>query len=126
MPFVKGNRFWLGKKRSKDTIAKIIKTKTGVALSEEHKKAISMGNKGLIKKDIVSYSGIHKWVVANYQNPLHCEDCGIEGKYVGSKLIKWNIQWANISRKYERKREDWKGLCVKCHKLFDKKYKLYG
>lgn len=31
------------------------------------------------------------------------------------------FQWANISGEYLRIVSDWKQLCVKCHKKFDKK-----
>lgn len=69
------------------------------------------------KGDNVGYWTKHKWMVKINGNPLSCFDCGIAGKK--NKGGKWSIQWANISGNYERKKEDYKGLCVKCHCVFD-------
>ena len=66
------------------------------------------------KGDKVGYSGVHKWVYSQKGKALICVDCG------SSK----NIQWANISKKYKRKLEDWKSLCYPCHAAFDKKTRL--
>jgi len=66
------------------------------------------------KGDEVSYSGLHKWVKKNKGIPIKCEFCGKE------KTTPKSIQWANKSRKYLRKLEDWISLCAKCHWHFDR------
>lgn len=69
------------------------------------------------KGELASYWTKHKWIVRFYGNPKKCENCGKVGK-MGNRT--WNIDWANISKKYLRKRSDYKGLCRKCHIAFDK------
>lgn len=69
------------------------------------------------KGDKVKYSGIHWWLKATYGNPNKCEKCGVGGKKTGRK---WNIEWAKLEHKdYERKRENFWALCVKCHVSYD-------
>lgn len=94
----------------------------GTKLPDWWIKNISNGQKKgehnpLWKGDDASYSSKHKWVVKFYGNPVKCEDCGVLGKKNAGN--KWTIQWANISKKYFRKLEDYKGLCTHCHKNFD-------
>lgn len=62
------------------------------------------------KGDLASYSAIHKWVTAKFGRPKLCVECNTSGK---------RMNWANISRKYKRVRNDWIELCAKCHKRFD-------
>jgi len=57
----------------------------------------------------VSYSRIHKWLVAKFGNPKKCEECGSKEK----------VEWANISGKYKRDKSDYRGLCRKCHAKID-------
>jgi hypothetical protein len=63
------------------------------------------------------YSSKHKWIVRWFGNPKKCSECGVVGK--PNKGGKWNIQWANISGKYTRNENDYRGLCTKCHNRFD-------
>lgn len=72
------------------------------------------------KGQFASYSAIHSWMVRNYGKPTHCENC----KRLKTKTDYKIFDWANISGKYIRKREDWKMLCKSCHKLFDNKKRL--
>ena len=65
------------------------------------------------KGDKVGYTGIHMWVYKTLGKPDTCEKCsksGLNGKF---------INWANISGKYLREKDDWKRLCKPCHVKFD-------
>lgn len=70
------------------------------------------GNHYKWKGEDAGYQAKHTWVRKNYGEIRECEDC----------LTKTAItyDWANISGKYIRKRNDWKRLCRKCHRKFDK------
>lgn len=101
----KGNPgYWLGKKRSKDTIEKIIASKKGKYKGEQIHNW---------KGDDVGYVSLHKWVNNNLGKSQKCSKCGtIKSKY---------FHWANISGEYKRSNglNDWIRLCVKCHRIFD-------
>lgn len=64
------------------------------------------------KGDNVGYSGVHIWIKKIYGTPRTCDFCDIGPD-------KANFEWANISRKYKRDREDWMRLCQSCHRKFD-------
>lgn len=65
------------------------------------------------KGDDASYASMHQWVKSNYFNKnIECESCGSVS----------NLDLANISGEYLRKKSDWKILCRSCHMKFD--YKL--
>lgn len=66
------------------------------------------------KGDRVGYFGVHTWVYRRLGKPKRCGQCGSTN----------NLQWANISKKYYRKIEDWKSLCAVCHRSFDNITKL--
>lgn len=71
------------------------------------------------KGDDISYAGINVWLRSEFGNPLHCEQCGKIGKKVNGK---WNIQWTKLKDKeYQRRRQNFWGLCVKCHTKYDDK-----
>lgn len=57
------------------------------------------------------YYAIHIWANNTFGRLQNCEDCK------SSKEKKY--EWANISKKYLRKRDDWKRLCTKCHRKYD-------
>jgi len=82
------------------------------------KKGVIPWNKGLCLKAISEYgddkSELHKWIRRNYGEPLQCEYCG----------KKKNIEWANKSNNYLRKRDDWMTLCRKCHHKYD--FEMFG
>lgn len=63
------------------------------------------------KGDRITRSGLHAWLRRTFGKPSTCENCG-------TKKAKM-YHWANISGKYLRDRNDFKRLCVKCHRKFD-------
>lgn len=62
------------------------------------------------KGDNAGYIAKHRWIKKWYGEPKLCESCGIKNK-------KYN--WANISGKYKRDINDWKQLCISCHRKYD-------
>jgi hypothetical protein len=62
------------------------------------------------KGEDAGYSSKHKWIVREYGRATKCEHCGKTGGL---------IDWANVSKQYQRSREDYKQLCRKCHIAFD-------
>lgn len=60
------------------------------------------------------YMAKHQWVYRHWGQPSKCEECQSTDK------PKTYYQWANISDKYLRDRNDWKRLCALCHSLFDR------
>ncbi len=87
-------------------------------ITPEHKEKIrsaSSGEKNIMwRGDNVGYDALHNWVVRKLGKPMSCTVCGIKNL----KTIQY--QWANISGKYKRDLNDWKRMCSKCHKLYDK------
>lgn len=65
------------------------------------------------QKEILTYSGLHAWIKREYGRAEKCEECG-STEYV---------DWANVSQTYIKDISDWKQLCRKHHKAFDKKVK---
>lgn len=66
------------------------------------------------KGDNASYNAKHSWIRRIFGNPKMCEECGLDN------LVGRQINWANKSGKYLRNISDWKRLCIRCHRLFDK------
>ncbi len=64
------------------------------------------------KGDNATYVAKHRWIKKWFGSPNHCEECN---KYNEKKY-----NWANISGKYKRIREDWKQLCIPCHRKYDR------
>lgn len=64
----------------------------------------------LWKGDNAGYSAIHYWVARYKTKPPCCPECGKIGR----------LELANISGKYKRDLDDYKWLCVKCHRDMDK------
>lgn len=60
------------------------------------------------KGDNVSYAALHAWVKKNYGAPSQCSCCDTTNYH--------RYEWANISGKYLRERQDWIRLCVPCHR----------
>ena len=136
-----------GQKHSKETIARMKLTHKKIKkswlssprkpMSEETKLKISISNKGeksWLKgvaglnhpkwkggpkkvKPKPGYRKIHKWIAEQLGKAAHCEDCGLDKIPVG---MKWYFEWANKSKEYKKVLEDWKQLCRKCHRKFDK------
>lgn len=81
----------------------------GISNSSSHR--IRLRNKVAKHPPSDTYAAIHLWLAANFTKNK-CESCGVSSSE--SKL-----DWANISGKYYRKRNDFKSLCRKCHRIFD-------
>jgi len=73
------------------------------------------------KGENVSYRNLHRWVERNLGRPLRCDSCGLSGKVKGFKRY---YDWANISHKYFRELTDWKRMCKKCHRAYDKAHRF--
>lgn len=65
------------------------------------------------KADNVGYNALHSWIKNNYGKAKECENK--ECEYKNPK----RYDWANISGKYKRTRDDFVQLCVSCHKKYD-------
>jgi len=139
-----GNKNRVGKHISDEQKEKIRFTHTGNTYrrgshhTEETKRKMSIANLGRIgsekqkavmrartgekvwnwKGDKVSYRSLHKWVERQLGKPRCCEDCG------DKSLSHRQYHWANISGLYKRVITDWRRLCVRCHKTYDKQQKL--
>lgn len=71
------------------------------------------GNKNSRWKGITAgFRGKHCWLTRNYGKPIQCDNlkCKKKSQY---------YDWANISGKYKRNRNDYFHLCRSCHKCFD-------
>ncbi len=97
MPFTKGHTINKGHKQT-----------------TSHKLSISKAKMGKYLKDKLTYSGIHMWIRKEKGKAVLCTECG---------SVK-NVEWANISGRYERSFSDWKTLCRTCHRVFDGVTKL--
>lgn len=60
----------------------------------------------------VGYNAMHDWISRHFGKANKCEDSLCEKR-------SRSYQWANISGKYIRSREDFRMLCVACHRKFD-------
>lgn len=96
-----------------------------VSPETEFKKGQTAWNKGLHPEYVQgenhpmwrggsSYRAVHKWIQRVMGKPDTCEGCGRSG------LSGRFIHWANISGEYKREITDWKRLCAKCHKEYDR------
>lgn len=65
----------------------------------------------IIKRGTSKYIGIHSKVRRDFGRANHCEMCGANDKR--------RYEWANKNHLYKITREDWKSLCVSCHKRYD-------
>ena len=63
------------------------------------------------KGDNAGYFAIHLWIRKKFGTPRKCSECGT------TKAKAYH--WANISGKCKRDINDFKRLCVKCHRKFD-------
>lgn len=120
MPFTKSHRINLGRKmpaeeRRKHAMFGRNNPAFGKLPWNKGKKCeiLAGPNNGYWKGDSASYSAKHIWMKVNFGKANMCEEkeCSCVSK---------NYHWANISGEYKRERSDWKMLCVKCHKKFDK------
>jgi hypothetical protein len=91
---------WKGVKKPKQQVQKMIKNR------RSYKNEDNPNWKG----DDVGYSSLHLYIRKNKLKPNKCEEC--------DKTTK-RLELANISGKYKRNINDYKYLCVVCHKKFD-------
>ena len=71
-----------------------------------------VGDKNPIwRGDIVGYGALHDWLKRWFGKPNFCEHCG-------TRTAK-KFEWANISKRYRRDRNDWLRLCASCHHKYD-------
>lgn len=107
----------LGHKITKKTRKKISKSLTGHTPWNKGKKLPQMCEEKhpMWKGDNVGYYGLHSWINKKLGKPKKCDICGTE------KEIRY--EWANISKKYMRCVDDWKRLCVSCHRRYDRRTK---
>lgn len=60
----------------------------------------------------LKYSAIHEWLRSSFDKTGKCDNnCGKEYKRTEWSLLK--------GKKYERKRENYRELCVSCHRIYD-------
>jgi hypothetical protein len=115
----------VGYKHSDETKIKISNSLTGRKQSQETIDKIKMAErqeKHWNWKKNPSYGTLHNWITRLNGKPKQCEHCGLIGeKEPGGQ---WNIDWANTNHKYKRKKEDFIGLCSKCHRIYDTSNKL--
>lgn len=71
------------------------------------------------KGEKASYSAKHHWIKRYYGMADHCENCGLTEKDRPTKKKRY-FEWANLSGKYKRDRNDFIQLCSKCHVNFDR------
>lgn len=75
------------------------------------------------KGDDIGYHGIHKWLQTKFGKANHCEDPDCSQT---SKIFHWALKKGYA---YERRRDNFFQLCIKCHRRYDwieeKKGKLF-
>lgn len=57
------------------------------------------------------YAAKHSWITRTKGKPTHCDECRVTGV---------KIQWANRDHLYSRNPDDYRPLCVICHRRYDK------
>jgi len=62
--------------------------------------------------DNIGYYGVHDWIKKHYGTPSKCEICGLDD-------VNRVYHWANLSGNYLRDRNDFKRMCVSCHRKYD-------
>lgn len=94
--------------------------------TQESKRKISMSLFGRYgeksrrwKGENAGYVAKHMWINKHYKKPNKCQKCGTE--------IYSRLEWANLSGKHKRIKEDYIAVCVPCHRKMDAKSKCkYG
>ena len=87
---------------------------------ELHRQRVSASLKGRYgeesrrwKGDKAGYVAIHMWLTKHYGKGDVCQKCRTT---TASRL-----EWANISKAYQRTRDDWLVLCPSCHRKYDER-----
>jgi len=68
-------------------------------------------NNSAWKGDKATIGAIHKWIVAHKGKATRCEECGAEDT---------KIEWSNVDHSYHREINEYRPLCVRCHKGYDR------
>ncbi len=101
-----------------NNVSKKLDIRNKIKISKLGNKNPMFGKVGVIspswKGENASYYAKHSWISRRLGKPEACEECGL------NNLSGRQINWANISGKYLRDISDWKRLCLKCHRAFDK------
>src|SRR3990167_7209161 len=112
-------KYWLGKKRSLETVEKMRQGNLGHhrSVRTEFKKGMVPWNKGLCTgkyKRKKWYAEIHMWLKYHYGKAWRCQNKNC------STLC--NIfQWAKLRRvEYEKRRKNFIMLCQSCHQRYDR------
>lgn len=93
-----GNRNAAGAMRSAATRAKMLGNRNAARGPQPHR-----------HKNDVSYAGIHMWVQKYRPRAGTCQECGAER----------TTHHANLSGEYRRDLDDYREMCVPCHKSYD-------
>lgn len=123
----------IGKKRSEESKEKMRQAALGRKHSEETKEKLrqaNLGKKNPLAKNATSfkagsehpnwkgehvgYRDLHLWIERQLGKPNTCVECG------RTNLTGHSIHWANLSGEYKRDISDWKRMCAKCHKKYDR------
>lgn len=67
------------------------------------------------KGDDVGYHGVHDFIRRTYGKASKCTECGDKNAT--------GYEWSNISGEYKRDRDDWRELCIRCHRIIDQNAK---
>ena len=86
--------------------------KKKMSLAKMGKRGKESNKFGKFKTDAkYKYGSIHTWMNYHFGKPMKCEHC--------KNTDKKRYDWANISGKYLRIKEDWYRLCRSCHIKYD-------
>lgn len=89
-----------------------IASKTNPNIIRTQFKKGSLGEKSKAwKGDNVGYGGLHGWIRSQKGKPTFCEN--------DSTHKSKRYEWSSISRKYTRDLNDYRSLCLKCHRKYD-------
>ena len=105
---VNPTRYWLGKKRPEMQSPEFREK-----MSKIQKERVALGLNNFGDGTATGYWSIHQWLYDNFGKANHCENPECLGL---SKIFHWAKK---VGCEYERKRENFMQLCVKCHSLYD-------
>jgi hypothetical protein len=135
---LKISKFQKGKKPNWKSIEAMRKAnighhRGGWKLSEDTKKRISIGMKGIKNRlgtignredkawrwkgenaveHLPKYKSIHQWVKYHYGK---AKECWFDKSHKSNRY-----EWANVSKSYLRDINDWTSLCPNCHHWYDR------
>ena len=114
-----------GQKMPEEVKRRISATEKGKHVSLETREKMRANMTGQVGEkcrnwvdDKVGYFGIHDWLAKWYGKADMCENKWCLGEHD-------LFHWAKLEDKqYERRRENFIKLCVRCHNRYDKGYKI--